>query len=114
MTAVPIKTDLNVYINGIILAGLTDVKIGETREVKEAYEFLSDEAWAVIASYKKYLITLSFIGKKPVALSGNFSVAIESGNTSTVYNNCCVKSVNESYSNGKFTAEVKITSSEKE
>ncbi len=114
MTVYPLKTDFNVYINGEILPGLTGVKTDEIGNEKFAYEFLSDEAWAVIASIKKYIITLVFSGERPALSDSVCTLSVEKENSSTTYSECCIKSVEEHFSEGKLKTTVKIVAGEKE
>lgn len=114
MTAYPLKTALSVYVNGIILPGLTFVKTNEINDKKYACEFLSDEAWAVIASLKKYLITLEFSGEMPALVDEVCTLSVEKKNSSTTYNECDIKSVEEYYSGGKLKTTVQIVAGEKE
>lgn len=114
MSAVPVKINQSVYINGEIVPGIVSVKAEENKEESCAYEFLSSEAWAVISSYEKYTITLKFYGKKPLLLQDDFLLSIETDGITSVYQNCIIKSKSEYYSRGKLTTEIKIISGKKE
>lgn len=114
MTVNSVKSDINVYVNGVVLTGLVKAEVSDVNDYKEAYEFLSDEAYAVCSNRKGYLITLCFYGKKPMPFGEYFTLTVENNNILTVYNNCNIKSLINSYTNGRESYEIKIFSTEKE
>jgi hypothetical protein len=114
MSAVSLKSDLNVYIGNEIIPGLISVNTEEIVSEDYAREILSAEAWDIVSTAVNYNITLKFFGEKPLIYGKGFTLTVERNNARTVYKNCLVKSVSDSYENGKLSTRIQIISSEKE
>jgi hypothetical protein len=114
MSVVSVKSDLRVLVNGTPVPSLISVKTDYITAEKSAYEFLSDEAWAVIASLKKYLITLTFSGEHPVFVESTSCLSLEKENRTVTYSDCSIKSIEQYYSDGKYKTKVEITAGKKE
>lgn len=109
-----VKTELNVKINNISVAGLVSVKTSEEVIERYAREILCRKPWAVSLSGREYTITLEYYNSIPQYMTDSFTVTIERGDSEESYLNCHVKSSDISYKNGKQTAVLVIKSNERE
>lgn len=111
---VPIKNDLNVYINNAPVSGLVSIEIEESIKENCAYEIFSDKPWAVNTSSRKYIINLEYYAVEPAYTGEKFILVIEQAHGSETYTGCYVKSYSKSFLNGKQTVKQKIIAGDKE
>ncbi len=112
-TVKPIKSNLNVYKDNELLAGITSLSVSETSTESYIYEILTEEPWATVSSEKKYVITLNVFGESPFTEDETFNLVIRTNSENNYYDNCKIMSSETAYTDGRLTTKLKIISAER-
>ncbi len=114
MSLESLKSDVYVYFESYPVTGIVSLNTEKVVKEKEVRGILSDKPRKVIVYNKAYKISIELLGKELPYLSEDFTLRIERGYNTVIYNNCFIKTLNKSYTDGKLRIKAEIISFEKE
>lgn len=114
MSIESLKSGVYVYMDNLPVTGIVSLTADETVKEKEIREFFTDKPWKVIPYGKVYRIKIELLGKDLLYLGEKFNLRIERDSQVSVYKDCYIKSLNNSFTDGKLITKAEIISFERE